>query len=128
MNKKKQNIKSSDWLIGVYSKEKLANIKEQAIKEAEAELRNKQIEEMAQDMYDALPDYEHNARDCRNAAEEMFNKGYRKQSRGVWKVTVLENSPTVFRTGAPHCSICGKQARSRTAFCPNCGAKMKGGD
>ena len=42
--------------------------------------REKQIEEMAQDIENALPDYEHNARDCRDAAEELYNAGYRKQS------------------------------------------------
>ena len=42
--------------------------------------KEKQIEKMAQDIYNALPDYEHNARDCRNVAEEMFDKDYRKQS------------------------------------------------
>ena len=40
----------------------------------------KQIEEMAEDIYNALPDYEHNFRDCRSAAEELTTKGYRKAS------------------------------------------------
>ncbi len=39
-----------------------------------------QIEEMARDIYNLLPDYEHNERDCRSAASEMFRIGYRKQS------------------------------------------------
>lgn len=50
---------------------------------------NKQIEEMAQDIYNALPDYEHNARDCRDAAEEMVAKGYCKQE---W-ISVKERLP-----------------------------------
>ena len=43
----------------------------------------KQIEEMARDMYALLPDYDVNERDCRYAAKEMFAKGYRKQSKEV---------------------------------------------
>lgn len=43
---------------------------------------------------------------------------------GEWKATVLINTPGVFKTGAPHCSECKRTAPHRTAFCPNCGAKM----
>ena len=42
-----KQIKSSNWLIKGYTEQELAEIKEKAIKEAEAELRDKQIEEMA---------------------------------------------------------------------------------
>lgn len=35
---------------------------------------------MARDMYNLLPDYDVNERDCGRAAEEMFRMGYRKQS------------------------------------------------
>lgn len=45
--------------------------------------------------------------------------------RGEWEVTVLESSDRVFRTGAPHCNKCGRQAPHRTPFCPNCGADMR---
>lgn len=47
---------------------------------------------------------------------------------GEWKATILENSNAVIRTGSPHCSVCGKSAPRRTAFCPNCFAKMDGGN
>lgn len=46
---------------------------------------------------------------------------------GEWKVTVLEDHYGVVRTGSPHCSVCGKTSPCRTAFCPNCFAKMDGG-
>lgn len=46
---------------------------------------------------------------------------------GEWEVTVCENLPGVVRTGSPHCSVCGKTSTRRTAFCPNCFAKMDGG-
>ena len=41
---------------------------------------DKQIEEFAQDIWDNLPDYEHNFRDCRDAAKELSAKGYCKAS------------------------------------------------
>lgn len=46
---------------------------------------------------------------------------------GAWKVTALKISPALIRTGSPHCSVCGKSSPCRTAFCPNCFAKMDGG-
>lgn len=46
---------------------------------------------------------------------------------GEWKATVLQISLALIRTGSPHCSICGKSAPCRTAFCPNCFAKMDAG-
>jgi hypothetical protein len=45
---------------------------------------------------------------------------------GEWKVTALKISPALIRTGSPHCSVCGKSSPCRTAFCPNCFAKMDG--
>lgn len=46
MIRDKQNIKTTDWLIRGIPEEQLKREKREAIKEAEAELRNKQIEEM----------------------------------------------------------------------------------
>lgn len=46
---------------------------------------------------------------------------------GEWEVTVLEDHYGVVRTGSPHCNVCGKTSTRRTAFCPNCFAKMDGG-
>lgn len=48
---------------------------------------------------------------------------------GRWAPTIVEvYVDGGFRTGAPHCTICHKQAHRRTLFCPNCGAKMDGGE
>lgn len=52
MSREKQ-IESTDWLTKGYSEEELARIKAEAIKEADAELRDKQIEEMARELCDA---------------------------------------------------------------------------
>ena len=59
-------------------------------------------------------------------AEALYNAGYRKQIESEWQVTVLVDTPTMFRTGAPHCKNCKGTSRHRTAFCPHCGALMKG--
>ena len=89
--------------------------------------REKQIEEMACDMCtvilncnepcDPIPSchaYQH--------AKRAFEKGYRKQSEGEW-VRYPHGSGI-------YCSLCKHKRRYRDindAYCPNCGAKMKGG-
>jgi hypothetical protein len=128
MNKQ---IKSSDWLTRGYSEEELANIKEQAIKEAEAELRNNQIEEMANDLRksehwyfdDTDCDFELNRK---KTAENLYNAGYRKQSEGEWekRVFIVFDSEKV----GYRCSSCNTTWDTSTSFCPNCGARMKGGE
>ena len=97
------------------------------------EAREKQIEEMARTMCDDCRPYSHGCKQnlCDSvvsSAETLYCAGYRKQGEGEWKVTVLIDTPTMYRTGAPHCSACGKQAHHRTPFCPYCGFKMKGGE
>ena len=70
---------------------------------------------------------------AKNIAEELYNEGYRKQSEGEWIA-----KKEMYRTPSAknyYCSICEKGAifdsfmgTSRiTKYCPNCGAKMKGG-
>ena len=49
MNSEKQ-IETTDWLTKDYSKEELARIKAEAVKEANLELRDRQIKEMAKDI------------------------------------------------------------------------------
>lgn len=52
------------------------------------------------------------------------------QDEVAQKLNVSRNSIYnygVVRTGSPHCSVCGKTSPCRTAFCPNCFAKMDGG-
>lgn len=64
----------------------------------------------------------------RKEAEALYNAGYRKQSEGEWIASNIPQEKYV-------CSVCGgacwyydcqgEVAKSR--YCPNCGAKMKGG-
>ena len=93
-------------------------------------MREKQIEEMARFMcncYDEgycrmdgkLCDLE-----CGSYKEsEMFYEaGYRKQSKGEW----ISLEPEI---GLFACSLCDHRIlRAECNYCPNCGAKMKGGE
>ena len=60
-------------------------------------------------------------------ASDLIKLGYRKQSVGEW----LEIDDGVSIGDGKHleCSKCGvwKKDKQRSNFCPNCGAKMKGG-
>lgn len=71
----------------------------------------------------------------RNYAENLYTHSYRKQSVGEW---LYERTPTAYVYY--NCSACGWNFCSTTSklddccmtgeefrFCPNCGAKMKGG-
>lgn len=60
-------------------------------------------------------------------AEHLYNAGYRKQSEGEWISNELGGYEYAF-----YCSECGwvdgYPFNDRHKFCPNCGAKMKGGE
>ena len=87
-----KHIKSTDWLIKGYSEEELARIKAEAIKEAEAELRDKQIEEMAKFVCNACEMGCGFEGECSNfndyktcgisveTAKALYDAGYRKAS------------------------------------------------
>ena len=55
--------------------------------------------------------------------EALYNEGYRKQSEGEWITEGDELRNTT-------CSVCNYWVETpygKTPYCPNCGAKMKGG-
>ena len=93
--------------------------------------KDKQIEEMAEDIYE-LGELRYGEiwcnDDCVNLAKKLYAVGYRKQSEGEWITSDIPQEKYV-------CSLCGGAcwyydcqgdvAKSR--YCPNCGAKMKGG-
>ena len=60
--------------------------------------------------------------------EALYNAGYRKQSEGEWK---RYKTPLDSRQTGWICSKCSSViydlSNGDTDFCPNCGAKMKGG-
>ena len=71
--------------------------------------------------------------DCRscnalNLAKEIYNAGYRKQSEGEWEAVQREWDFDPFFYIDYVCSVCGSREQNKRNFCPNCGAKMKGGE
>ena len=95
--------------------------------------KEKQIEEMAKIIYDAdiLCDTcgDGTGSYCSDAiASLLYNAGYRKQSEGEW----VHTDKAQHWHGQDECSECGFHDKKRNDlshlnFCPNCGAKMKGG-
>ena len=116
----------------------MSNITDKNFKSNNSEfMRNKEIEEIAKVILDSeilCNDCGENTDSyCAEAiAETLYNEGYRKQSEGEWLVRV---SPIVGDKKVK-CSECGYYEYRGPAwnitwgmhnYCPNCGAKMKGG-
>ena len=96
-----------------------------------------QIQEMAKDLcqaefWDVDEDCCDLELDRRKTAENLYNAGYRKQIEGEWET---ETTNWVYDVKRTYCSNCRKSAifdsfmgkYHLTNYCPNCGAKMKGG-
>ena len=92
--------------------------------------KEKLIEEMAK----VVKEHIHEETSMWKVYEVLYNAGYRKQSEGHWITTHCTNggkSPRgrtiIYKTFT--CDVCNKSnGRRKTNFCPNCGAKMKGGE
>lgn len=101
--------------------------------------REKQIEEMAEDMCSCCKEAlaqecEYSICECvRKHAEALYNAGYRKQvgnanfatTTGEWEkrtFVIFDSEKVGYR-----CSECNTTWDISTNYCPNCGAKMKGG-
>ena len=96
--------------------------------------KEKQIEEMAEVMCD----------DCRphtpsceriicdsviESATAIYNAGYRKQSEAEWVRVMNHKECSKCGYNAPYKKIkAGYHLQDLAKFCPNCGAKMKGGE
>jgi rubrerythrin len=87
--------------------------------------KEKQFEEMAKvidEFTEPLSTKDiHKAEFSEQFAEHLYNAGYRKQSEGNW----------IIKKGGYYqrlvCSVCEKLSIATFDYCPNCGAKMKGG-
>ena len=87
----------------------------------------KQIEELANSFYEAIT-HLLSLPTCRVLAKDVIGLGYRKQSEGEWVPHIEIGAMNNFW----ECSVCHWKTVSFTEmrhskFCPNCGAKMKGG-
>ena len=95
-------------------------------------MKEKQIEEMADDVRRIRESYFGQADYL--FAMKLYEDGYRKQTKGVWRTYhCISGEPSArgrriqYKTYT--CDVCGKSnGRHKSNFCPNCGAKMKGGD
>ena len=82
----------------------------------------KQIEEMARDIEQRIQYGYYNGRvDYKRTAKSLYLAGYRKQREGEFIYQEYSMGHYVGK-----CTICGCEA-DMTKYCPNCGAKMKGG-
>ena len=90
-------------------------------------MSKEQIEEMAKVIEKRCD------RDCIPSCDEciaqtLYNAGYRKQKEGEWETVGDDDEELIFR-----CSCCSEEYSCEldmqlfAKFCPNCGAKMKGG-
>ena len=96
---------------------------------------NKQIEEMAKDLRksehwyfdDTDCDFE---LDRKKTAKNLYDAGYRKQSEGHWyKHDKRKHGDTCYYCSAcEHMALADCMCWALTDYCPNCGAKMKGGE
>ena len=89
--------------------------------EDKVSVKVKQIEEMAETILDFVH-IKHNQFSMQDLAKALYNAGYRKQSEGEW--TYSENKKTM------KCTRCRMRMKTYDVrrYCPNCGAKMKGGE
>jgi hypothetical protein len=67
------------------------------------------------------------------SAKKLYNAGYRKQKEGEWKMLIYNKHCSCGKSqkvARYECSVCKRIADMQPyglSFCPNCGAKMKGG-
>jgi hypothetical protein len=101
----------------------------------EKHIDQKQVVQMARDIC-CKRDKPQNCKDCdvmwckaQLHAFRAYKAGYRKQEEGEWVRRYSDHTDhlgTFKKYDGDFCSICGVLGSGN--FCPNCGAKMKGGE
>ena len=86
--------------------------------------KEKQIEEIRKEIFNAFGGYEKWEEDWQSLAKAVYKAGYRKQSVGEW----IKDEESKFEHRY-HCSGCNFYLIGEpTKYCEDCGAKMKGGE
>lgn len=95
----------------------------------------KQIEEIRKDIFAAFGGYAKWEEDWQSLAEAVYNAGYRKQSEGEWVPCDVLPADEDGEWTSYACSMCKhttdsyyRDVHDLSRYCPNCGAKMKGGE
>lgn len=93
--------------------------------------KEKQIEEMNNAVRERIHDKECS---MTKVYEALYDAGYRKQVEGQWISTKIPTGVEAYGIREvqiyPKCSMCGYMvdvSEWHFNYCPNCGAKMKGG-
>ena len=96
--------------------------------EEKVSVKDKCIEEMANDLYENRPYSDLWEEDARDIAKVLYNAGYRKQSEGEWNDNIIGFCNVCMNCGAIVERSAIKNNSGKLNFCPNCGARMRGGE
>ena len=88
--------------------------------------KEKQIEEMTKNIYDAPMLAPTLWQTCNKIATHLYNAGYRKQSEGEW-IERADLQGFVCSNGCGELLTELEEDATLPKFCPNCGTKMKNG-
>ena len=92
---------------------------------------NKEIEETKKLAVEILEEYArfYSEIDAEVVAGMIVNAGYRKQKVGEWVKVMNHRECSICGYNAPYKKIkAGYHLQDLTKYCPNCGAKMEGGE
>ena len=90
--------------------------------------KEKQIEEMARVICDGCSVCNHIMCHEWYTAQKIYDAGYRKHTEGEWDDSIIGFCNVCMSCGAIVERVAIKNNSGKLNFCPNCGAKMKGGE